>query len=72
MPRSQAQSDFSVSRAPEVDLPAAADVVELSGETELAGQASELATRWILRLTVLMLAAFAVLCAIGPHIPAGE
>lgn len=61
-----------MSRVPEVGLPAAAAVVELSGETELAGQASELATRWILRLTVLMLAAFAVLCAIGPHIPAGE
>jgi hypothetical protein len=29
-------------------------------------------TRWILRLTVAVLAALAVLCAVGPHIPAGE
>jgi hypothetical protein len=70
MARSQAQSDFAVSRATDVALPAAASPVELprTGATE----ASELATRWILRLTFAVLAALALLCAIGPHIPAGE
>lgn len=72
MPRSQAQSDFSVTRAPEVQLPAAAAPVELARAAELGAQAGELATRWILRLTVLLLLALAALCMVGPHIPAGE
>ena len=73
MPRSQAQSDFSVSpisRAAEVRLPEAAVSVALPREAGFDG-AGEFATRWVLRLTVLLLAAFAVLCAVGPHIPAG-
>jgi len=70
MPRSEAQSDFSVARAPEVQLPAAAAAVALSPAD--GSQASALATRWILRLTMVALAALAVLCAVGPHIPAGE
>jgi hypothetical protein len=71
MPRSQAQSDFSVSRAPEVQLPASAAAVALPQAAELSG-ASEVTTRWLLRLTAVVLAAFALLCAIGPHIPGGE
>lgn len=71
MPRSQAQSDFSVSRAPEVRLPANAEAVALPQAAELTG-ASEPATRWMLRLTAVVLAVFALLCAIGPHIPGGE
>ena len=71
MPRSQAQSDFSVTRAPEVQLPPTAQAVALPHAAELAG-ASELTTRWLLRLTAVVLAAFALLCAIGPHIPGGE
>lgn len=71
MPRSQAQSDFSVSRAPEVQLPANAKAVALPQAAELMG-ASEVTTRWLLRLTAVVLAAFALLCAIGPHIPGGE
>lgn len=71
MARSQAQSDFSVTRTPEVPLPGAAAPVELPA-AERSTEASELATRWILRLTVVLLAALAVLCAVGPHIPAGE
>jgi hypothetical protein len=70
MPRSQAQSDFSVARAPEIQLPAVAAPVALSPADR--SQASALATRWILRLTVAALAVLAVLCAVGPHIPAGE
>jgi hypothetical protein len=71
MPRSQAQSDFSVSRAVEVRLPASAAAVALPQAVELMG-ASEVATRWMLRLTAVVLAVFALLCAIGPHIPGGE
>jgi hypothetical protein len=71
MARSQAQSDFSVSRAPEVALPLVAVAVALPRAGE-AGLAGELTTRWILRLTLVLLAAFAVLCAVGPHIPGGE
>ena len=77
MPRSQAQSDFSIDRsidraidrASEVRLPAIAVPVALPRAEVFA---SELATRWILRLTFLLLAVFAVLCAVGPHIPGGE
>jgi hypothetical protein len=71
MPRSQAQSDFSVTRAPEVRLPRTAEVVALPQAAELLG-ASDVATRWMLRLTLVVLAVFALLCAIGPHIPGGE
>jgi hypothetical protein len=70
MARSQAQSDFSVARAPEVRLPAAAAPVALPAAD--GSEASALATRWILRLTAVVLAELAVLCAVGPHIPAGE
>ena len=71
MPRSQAQSDFSVIRAPEVRLPASTEAVALPHAAELEG-ASEVVTRWMLRLTAVVLAVFALLCAIGPHIPGGE
>jgi hypothetical protein len=70
MPRSQAQSDFSVARAPEIELPAATVAIELPAADRSA--AGAFATRWILRLTLAMLAALAVLCAVGLHIPAGE
>jgi len=70
MARSQAQSDFSVTRPAEVLLPPSAMPVALP-RAVAATEASEFATRWMLRLTLLMLAALAALCAIGPHIPAG-
>jgi hypothetical protein len=72
MARSQAQSDFSVSR-PEpavIDLPVVARPVTLP-EVQ-TGQAGELVTRWMMRITLVLLLAFAVLCAVGPHIPSGE
>ena len=59
-----------MARAPEIQLPAVAAPVALSPADR--SQASALATRWILRLTVAALAVLAVLCAVGPHIPAGE
>ena len=75
MPRSEAQSDFSVSRpeAPEeIVLPAQAMPVSLPRAQLISSEASELATRWVLRATILVLFALAVLCMVGPHIPAGE
>lgn len=35
-------------------------------------RAGERATRWVLRLTFLLLGLLALMLAIGPHIPAGE
>ncbi len=79
MARSAAQSDFSVSRAPEIRLAGSAELVDPppglpsdlpSGDH--SSFASALATRWVLRLTAVLLFALAVLCAVGPHIPAGE
>jgi hypothetical protein len=72
MARSAAQSDFSVSRAPEVELPAGAAPVALPSAQAVTTQAGERATRWVMRLTVLLLLALAVLCVVGPHIPSGE
>jgi hypothetical protein len=72
MPRSEAQSDFSISRSPEVVLPAGAAPVALPAAQAVTSEAGALATRWVLRLTVLLLFALAVLCAVGPHIPSGE
>jgi len=58
MPRSSGQSDFVVRRDD-------SEAVELP-------RASERATRWVLRVTFLLLGLLALLLAIGPHIPAGE
>ena len=58
-----------MTRAEPVALPAVALAVALPRGEAFAG---ELATRWMLRLTFALLAAFALLCAIGPHIPGGE
>lgn len=69
MPRSSAQADFAVSRAAESPLPLAAQIVALP---EASRFASAFATRWIMRITVALLIALAILCAVGPHIPSGE
>ena len=62
-----------MTRPAEVRLPPSAMPVALPRAIAATGtEASEFATRWILRLTLLMLALLAVLCAVGPHIPAGE
>jgi hypothetical protein len=71
MPRSSAQSDFSVSRPAEIELPEAAGPVSLPMAPS-SSEAGALATRWVLRATVLLLLALAVLCAVGPHLPSGE
>jgi hypothetical protein len=62
MARAPAQSDFSITRAPEIAPHAG----------ELGGAAGAVVTRWIMRLTVVLLLALAVLCVVGLHIPAGE
>ena len=58
-----------MTRAEPVALPAVAVAVALPRSEQFAG---ELATRWMLRLSFALLAAFALLCAIGPHLPGGE
>lgn len=72
MARSAAQSDFSVARPTVVALPATADTVALPDAEALRTQAGELSSRWVMRATWLVLFALAVLCVVGPHIPAGE
>jgi len=72
MARSAAQSDFSVARPTVVALPATADFVALPDAEALRTQAGDLASRWVMRATWLVLLALAVLCVVGPHIPAGE
>ncbi len=72
MARSAAQSDFSVARPTVVALPATADTVALPEAEALRSQAGELSSRWVMRATWLVLFALAVLCVVGPHIPAGE
>jgi len=72
MARSAAQSDFSVSRPPEVELPAGAAPVALPRAEVVTTEAGAFVTRWVMRLTIVLLLALAVLCAVGPHIPSGE
>jgi hypothetical protein len=72
MARSALQSDFSVAREPEVVLPASAAPVALPEARVITAQASALATRVTMWATVILLAALALLLAIGPHIPSGE
>jgi hypothetical protein len=77
MPRSAAQSDFVVYRDAPVELPAgpnsdATGPVELPRAVLQSSEASARATRIVMGLTWFMLAVLAILCMVGPHIPAGE
>jgi hypothetical protein len=61
MARSPLQSDFVVSRAePEDD------------ELQASKEASPRATRLVMTIAFVMLGLLVLMCAIGPHIPAGE
>ena len=75
MPRTSAQSDF-VFAAPVVEqvveLPPGAEPVKLPRAIWRTPFASARATRWVLGITFFMLAALAILLAVGPHIPSGE
>ncbi len=57
MPRPPGQSDFE----PDYTAPTIAEA-----------PANATATRWLLWITMAMLAALVVLLVIGPHIPSGE
>jgi hypothetical protein len=69
--RSVEQSDFSIVRMPDVELPDSAAPMELPGAPR-SNEAGELVTRWVMRIALVLLAALFVLCAVGPHIPSGE
>ena len=55
-----------------VALPPEAGVVELPRAEVRTPLAGDRATKLIMGITFFMLLALAVLCAVGPHIPAGE
>jgi hypothetical protein len=57
MPRSPAQSDFVVTPPTDVTPPA---------------EASEFASRWVLRISLVSLLILVFVCAILAHIPSGE
>ena len=71
MARSMEQSDFSVVRVADVELPVTARPVALPN-APASSEASALATRWVLRIAMVLLAALALLCMVGLHIPSGE
>jgi hypothetical protein len=78
MPRSAAQSDFIVERKEPEEPVLVGPIGDATGPVELprailrTTQASPQATRWVMGFTFFVLAVLLVLCAIGPHIPAGE
>ena len=78
MPRSPLQSDFVVHHeqppVEEIELPRipGIDAVELPKAIVRTNDASERSTKIIMTLTWVMLAILVLMCAIGPHIPAGE
>jgi hypothetical protein len=59
VPRSPFQSDFVV---PEHEAPVADETKEASARS----------TKWVYVLMFVVLAALVIICAVGPHIPAGE
>ena len=63
------QSDFVVHREPE---PAEDEPGELPRAVLRSSEASARATKVVMTFTWIMLAVLALICAIGPHIPAGE
>lgn len=75
MARSPYQSDFVVERPPPpapVELPEGADAVSLPKATLNSNEASARSVKWVYIAMFILLAALALITAIGPHIPAGE
>ena len=75
MARSPFQSDFVVQKEEPprpVELPEQAGPVTLPRATLESPEASARATRWVMILTFVVLAALVVLTVVGPHIPTGE
>ena len=62
----------SVEELPVVELPPGAKLVELPRAVLVSNEASALATKIVLWVVMLTLAAGALLTAIGPHIPSGD
>lgn len=76
MARSPFQSDFVIEKdeppPPPVVMPEQAAPVMLPKATLESPEASARATRWVMILTFIVLAALVVLTVVGPHIPTGE
>jgi hypothetical protein len=75
MPRSPGQSDFVVSAEPEVfdePLPPTVDPVSLPRAILRSNEATARATRIVMTVTWIVLAALVILTLVGPHIPSGE
>lgn len=75
MPRSPYQSDFVVTREPPpapAPLPEGADAVSLPTATLQSSEASARSVKWVYICLAILLAALAIVTAVGPHIPAGE
>lgn len=74
MPRSALQSDFSVDREP-VEVPegmSPEQAAELPRAILTSNEASARSTKIVMTLAIVMLVLLVLVCAIGPHIPAGE
>jgi len=76
MPRSSMQSDFSVNREPiAIEIPegmSAEEAAELPRAFLRSNEATARSTKIVMTLTFVMLVVLVLICAIGPHIPAGE
>ena len=76
MPRSALQSDFSVNREPvPVEVPegmSPEEAAELPRAFLRSNEATARTTKIVMTFTFVMLAILLLICAIGPHIPAGE
>lgn len=73
---SPAQSDFTVTREPPVEvvveLPEGAQVVQLPKAELRSNEASARSVKWVYWLMAIVLFALLVITVVGPHIPAGE
>ena len=76
MPRSALQSDFSVNREPvAIEIPdgmSPEEAAELPRAYLRSNEATARSTKIIMTFTFVMLVVLLLICAIGPHIPAGE
>ena len=76
MPRSALQSDFSVNREPVViEIPegmSPEEAAELPRAYLRSNEATARTTKIVMTATFVMLVVLLLICAIGPHIPAGE
>ncbi len=73
---SPAQSDFTVTREPPVEVVVESEdgqkVVHIPRAELRTNEASASSVKWVYILTAVVLFALIVITAVGPHIPAGE